>query len=104
MSNDIFNLSMGVSLCAKKSHDSEGDCFDIACRDVLFFAAVTANACFPSILIKTLNMNAFGWDTGKIYSSEVLPSEFPADAASSLQQKFYSFLQNFRLGNDYVYR
>ncbi|RKP08400.1 hypothetical protein THASP1DRAFT_29805 [Thamnocephalis sphaerospora] len=49
-------------------------------------------------------MNAFGWDSGKIYSSEVLPGEFQEDSASTLQQKFYSFVQNFRLGNDYVYR
>ncbi|KAI8053838.1 MCM2/3/5 family-domain-containing protein [Syncephalis plumigaleata] len=49
-------------------------------------------------------MNSFGWDKGAIYTSEVLPGERSKDSFSSLQEKFYHFIQDFRLGNDYVYR
>ncbi|KAI9596081.1 MCM2/3/5 family-domain-containing protein [Syncephalis fuscata] len=49
-------------------------------------------------------MNSFGWDKGTTYTSEVLPGERTKDSFSSLQEKFYSFVQDFRLGNDYVYR
>jgi hypothetical protein len=49
-------------------------------------------------------MNSFGWDKGAVYSSEVLPGERSKDSFSSLQEKFYHFIQDFRLGNDYVYR
>ncbi|KAI9028192.1 MCM2/3/5 family-domain-containing protein [Phycomyces nitens] len=49
-------------------------------------------------------MASLGWDRGQIYSTSVLPGEEQRDSHSELTSMFLSFIQNFRLGNNYIYR
>jgi hypothetical protein len=49
-------------------------------------------------------MAALGWDTGSIYSTSVLPPDPVLLAQAAFQDKFLTFVENFRLDNDYIYR
>ncbi|SAM02635.1 hypothetical protein [Absidia glauca] len=49
-------------------------------------------------------MASAGWDRGQIYSTSVLPGERHINSRSELKSHYLEFIQNFRLGNSYVYR
>ncbi|CAO3617003.1 unnamed protein product [Cunninghamella echinulata] len=47
---------------------------------------------------------ASGWDRGQISSTSVLPGEDHVNSRSELKCLYFEFIQNFRLGNSYIYR
>ncbi|CAO3581630.1 unnamed protein product [Absidia cylindrospora] len=49
-------------------------------------------------------MASAGWDRGQIYSTSVLPGEEHVNSRSELKSLYLEFIQNFRLGNSFVYR
>ncbi|SAL97161.1 hypothetical protein [Absidia glauca] len=49
-------------------------------------------------------MASAGWDRGQVYSTSVLPGEERINSRSELKSLYLEFIQNFRLGNSYVYR
>jgi DNA replication licensing factor MCM5 len=49
-------------------------------------------------------MASAGWDRGQVYSTSVLPGERHINSRSELKSHYLEFIQNFRLGNSYVYR
>ncbi|KAG2172242.1 hypothetical protein INT43_004783 [Umbelopsis isabellina] len=49
-------------------------------------------------------MATLGWDTGKIYTTSVLPMDPELALQAANENKFLAFIENFRLDNDYIYR
>ncbi|KAI8083069.1 MCM2/3/5 family-domain-containing protein [Halteromyces radiatus] len=49
-------------------------------------------------------MASAGWDRGQIYSTSVLPGEEHINSRSELKSLYLEFIQNFRLGNSFIYR
>ncbi|KAI8335322.1 MCM2/3/5 family-domain-containing protein [Chlamydoabsidia padenii] len=49
-------------------------------------------------------MASAGWDRGQVYSTSVLPAERQTNSRSEIKSLYFEFVQNFRLGNSYVYR
>ncbi|KAG5455529.1 MAG: MCM2/3/5 family-domain-containing protein [Olpidium bornovanus] len=50
-------------------------------------------------------MANLGWDEGSLYYTNVLPGqEQREDSRATVEANFFSFVQNFRFGNNYVYR
>ncbi|KAJ1656983.1 minichromosome maintenance protein 5 [Dispira simplex] len=49
-------------------------------------------------------MAAQGWDTGRIYSTSVLPGEVHQNDNSIVEQELFNFLQNFCVDNQFIYR
>ncbi|RKP39571.1 MCM2/3/5 family-domain-containing protein [Dimargaris cristalligena] len=49
-------------------------------------------------------MAAQGWDTGRIYTTSVLPGEVQQNDNSIVEQELFDFLQNFCVDNQFVYR
>ncbi|KAI9017520.1 MCM2/3/5 family-domain-containing protein [Gaertneriomyces semiglobifer] len=49
-------------------------------------------------------MAAIGWDQGRIYDTEVYPTDAAEDSRVAIEKKFQEFLRNFYIDNEYKYR
>lgn len=49
-------------------------------------------------------MANLGWDVGNLYFTNVLPGQERVDSRAIVEGNFYDFIQNFRFGNNYIYR
>jgi DNA replication licensing factor MCM5 len=49
-------------------------------------------------------MAALGWDQGQVYSTAAVPGQVQVNSHSEITSLFYSFIQNYRLNNNFIYR
>lgn len=49
-------------------------------------------------------MAALGWDQGQVYSTAAVPGQAQVNSHSEITSLFYSFIQNYRLNNNFIYR
>ncbi|KND00835.1 MCM DNA helicase complex subunit MCM5 [Spizellomyces punctatus DAOM BR117] len=50
------------------------------------------------------NMAAFGWDTGRVFDTQVYPTESGEETRAAIEKKFVEFLRSFRIDNVFLYR
>ncbi|KAI8911962.1 hypothetical protein PhCBS80983_g03226 [Powellomyces hirtus] len=49
-------------------------------------------------------MAGYGWDTGRVFDTQVYPSESATDTRANIEKKFVEFLRTFRIDNVFLYR
>ncbi|TPX72100.1 hypothetical protein SpCBS45565_g00480 [Spizellomyces sp. 'palustris'] len=49
-------------------------------------------------------MAAFGWDTGRVFDTQVYPTESGEETRAAIEKKFVEFLRSFRIDNVFLYR
>ncbi|KAJ3022004.1 minichromosome maintenance protein 5 [Thoreauomyces humboldtii] len=49
-------------------------------------------------------MAAFGWDAGRVFNTQVYPSDSGEDSRATIERRFVEFLRTFRIDNVFVYR